>query len=228
MPTDELEDREEAHAAPEQGVLPLGDTDDGLESKSPTGTGIDPDLGHIIEGLDVEDEPDSDAEGTGAATPPLPFEDVDEAAGGRAGETPDALDAERPLSAPPDEQPEPEVGESAAHIVRPPLWPFVVYDLVWVGFAAVLTWQFLALPPDAAVYASALYEWTLYVGIALTLCGPLLILLVWALARGGEEGRGKELLVSTLAVGAIATLLGVFSWWTALLVVDYVRLGQLF
>lgn len=108
------------------------------------------------------------------------------------------------------------------------IWPFVVYDLVWLAFAGVVVWQLLQVPPGAAVYDSPIYPFTIIGGLVLTAMGPVLIVGAWLFERGRSEAASGQLLLSSLMRGSVATLLGVALWWTALITLDQLRLGRLF
>jgi len=107
------------------------------------------------------------------------------------------------------------------------IWPFVVYDALWLVFAGTLIWRFQQLPASEAVFESPLYIIAVACGVALTVAGPALILATW-LASWGAAGVSKgALFVSALIKGAVATTAGVAMWWIALLVLDQLRLGRL-
>ncbi len=107
------------------------------------------------------------------------------------------------------------------------IWPFVVYDLLWVVFAGLMVWQFEALPAGAPVYEAELYPVAVMVGLILLIAGPLLIFVSWIAAWGRPGSTKGQLLISALIRGSVATLIGVGIWWTALLVLDQIRLGML-
>jgi hypothetical protein len=111
---------------------------------------------------------------------------------------------------------------------RVPWWPFLVYELAWLVFAAVSIVRFSELPDGMAVYDSSSYSLMIYGGIALIILGALLSIAVWLLVRL-QNGKGSEpIFARALMRGSSATLLGVALWWSALAYVDYVRLGEVF
>ena len=134
---------------------------------------------------------------------------------------------EAPATPTPD--PEPVAVEPAP--CRPksylPGWPFVLYLMAWAGMAAA-TIVLLTGPGAAAVpVEDSAYPVLLLTGLTLAMCGPVLSLAVWivARARAVPECRGG-LLTTALVRGASATLFGVVAWWAALLLVDALRLGM--
>jgi len=228
VPADDFDMPDAPHAMPEQSMLPFDESigEEAAPGDSRVAAPEDEEILHILEGLEAEADANSVGELGGAATPELPFESAENGAAEAA--EPGAVEPEPPL-------PTDELVESESTLPAPepavsgtPLWPFIVYDLVWAAFAVLLIWQLLALPPDAVVYDSAIYDEMLYAGVILTAAGPLLIVVVWMLGRRREEGQSKGTFVATLVTGAIATLIGVALWWAAMLFVDYIRLGQLF
>lgn len=106
-------------------------------------------------------------------------------------------------------------------------WPFIVYDVFWLGFAGFMVWQFRQLPVDVALFDSDLYPAFLLGGIVLTIAGPLLILAVWFASWGRPGAHKGHLFVSAFFKGAIATAIGVTLWWGAILVLDQLRLGAM-
>lgn len=243
MRGDELESPEEEHSTPEQGTLPLhyaveqggdAETPHTSDSEYEAPAGDDDALRVIIEDLETDSEPVAEPEveaDNGAPTPELPFEGDEPATSEptESASSPDTANAAAEAVESQDEPSavEPVVADDRAIPFRH-LWPFIVYDLTWVAFVGLLVWQLLALPPETAVYDSAIYAPMLYAGVILTAIGPLLVVPVWLLARRREGGKRQGLFATTLVAGACATLIGVALWWTALLVVDYVRLGQMF
>ena len=118
---------------------------------------------------------------------------------------------------------EPDPGTASARVS---VWPFVAYEALWVAYAAILAWQLTLLPEGVATYDSALYRPALYIGVALTALGPIVSLVTWLVTRHNADVR-RGLFASALLYGALATLLGVVLWWTALIGADYLRLGSL-
>lgn len=108
------------------------------------------------------------------------------------------------------------------------IWPFVVYDIVWLVFAGVMVWQLTELPPGTAVYESGVYPLTLLGGLVLTAAGPVLIVASWLFERRRMSVGSGQVFLSALFRGSVATLLGVAIWWAALIALDQLRLGRLF
>ena len=100
--------------------------------------------------------------------------------------------------------------------VPAPWWPFLAYAGVWALYAIGLA---LVMKPAAAggsLFASPYYQMFLWGGLVLAIAGPLLVLLVWLIARRGyEKGRRGGLFSSALIKGAVALFVGVVLWWAA-------------
>jgi len=108
-----------------------------------------------------------------------------------------------------------------------PTWPFYAYLGAWIVLVSVAVWQLLELPDAVTAYESQAYGFTVLGGLIMTAVGPLLILAVWFTVRNSRsEGNRSGLLTSALLKGASTTLIGAVIWWAALIVVDYIRLGQ--
>lgn len=108
------------------------------------------------------------------------------------------------------------------------IWPFVVYDIIWLLFAGVMVWQLIELPAGTAVYESGIYPLTLLGGLVLTAAGPVLIVATWLFERRRLSAASGQVFLSALFRGSVATLLGVAIWWAALIALDQLRLGRLF
>lgn len=107
------------------------------------------------------------------------------------------------------------------------VWPFVAYVGLWAVFAGVVVWQLLLVPSDVAVFESRVYPLTIFVGMALTFAGPLLVVVSWvASLKEAVAGKGT-LFVSALLKGGVSMFMGVSLWWLALVVVDQLRLGRI-
>jgi hypothetical protein len=132
-----------------------------------------------------------------------------------------------PETAPAPVEPAPEsiAAGFGSHSGPAPWWPFVVYDLIWLAFAVATVWQLSGVPEGSAAYDAASYSLLLYGGVGLTALGFVLPFLVWWMWRPKGAEHSKPVFVPALLRGAVATLLGVAMWWTALGAVDYVRLG---
>ena len=108
------------------------------------------------------------------------------------------------------------------------IWPFVGYVGVWLVYAGIVVWRFLSVPAGTAVYESAEYPIAVFGGITLAFAGPLLALAVWIAAWDRKEASRLGLFTSAALKGSIATLVGVSLWWTALVVIDQIRMGRIF
>lgn len=106
-------------------------------------------------------------------------------------------------------------------------WPFAAYVTVWILFAGLVLWRFYEVPVDSALYEVDAYRWVVVAGIALTALGPILSLIVWAVAMRAHDAERWALFVSALFKGALATFVGVCIWWGSLLVLDQLRMGSL-
>lgn len=106
-------------------------------------------------------------------------------------------------------------------------WPFGVYVGVWTAFSAFIVWRFIDVPATTALYELPLYRWVVIGGVALTIAGPVLALIVWLLAIRHPEAQRGALFASALVKGAIATFAGVCIWWASLLILDQIRIGSL-
>jgi hypothetical protein len=108
-----------------------------------------------------------------------------------------------------------------------PLWPFILYFVLWVVFAGLLVWQSTQIPAGTPVYELELYGISILVGLGLTVLGPLLAIAVWFLLWLSRPGSRAGLFSRSLIIGAVATLGGVAVWLIALGAVDMLRLGRL-
>jgi hypothetical protein len=161
--------------------------------------------------------------------------EAEESGPGNTEPTADAVSAE--MTGPDHPEPDPVVEAPVAEVppegqvpCRPKSylvgWPFLLYLMAWAGLAAT-TIVLLSGPDSAAVPVDdPSYPILLLVGLTLAVCGPVLSLVVWVVARARAvpECRGG-LLTTALVRGASATLFGVVAWWAALLLVDALRLG---
>ena len=131
----------------------------------------------------------------------------------------------------PVEPPADSAAESDARnlVRRVPVWPFLLYVLLWLVLAGVAVWQLLALPAGQVVYESRTYGWMTLGGILMTAAGPLLALVVWYAVWWDAEKRQRTGLFSAALVrGALATFGGVVVWWGAIMIIDTLRLGRSF
>lgn len=115
----------------------------------------------------------------------------------------------------------------------------VAGGLTWLPFAAYLgLWALLCaasaylLSSPAADGQAArwleMYVPLLWIGLALTLAGPVLALVVWLVARSRRDADARVgLLACALSRGALATFFGVALWIATLSVLDLVATGRL-
>lgn len=166
-------------------------------------------------------EPEDVAEGE-AEEPETAEEPEEEPAGEPESVGDESAEAEQAVAETATEQP----AEPAPVRTKVSIWPFLIYDLLWLAFAGVIVWRFLELPADQAVFESTLYPIAVYVGVGLTAAGPLLILMTWLFSWGRDGAPKGALFMSSLVKGAVATTAGVAMWWVALMVLDQMRLGR--
>ena len=137
-----------------------------------------------------------------------------------------APDKSLPVESPADSAAESDAGNL---VRRVPMWPFLLYLLLWLVLAGVAVWQLLALPAGQAVYESRTYGWMTLGGILMTTAGPLLALVVWYAVWWDAEAKQRTGLFSAALIrGALATFGGVVVWWGAIMIIDMLRLGRSF
>ncbi len=126
--------------------------------------------------------------------------------------------------------PEPASALAEAPVVADsvPWWPFLVYDAVWAVFAVAMVYLLSRVPARFAAYDSSLYPLMIVGGLALTIAGPVLLVIVWLVYRRRPGSDSSAMFFSALVRGAVATLAGVAIWWAALIILDQLRLGRLF
>ena len=109
-----------------------------------------------------------------------------------------------------------------------PWWPFLVYLTLWAGLVGASV--YLLAGPDAIQFPleNPVYPVLLLAAVALTATGPLLAILVGAVAWArAEPGCRSGLIITALVRGASTTLFGVLAWWAALVIIDHIRLGSI-
>jgi hypothetical protein len=162
------------------------------------------------------------------------LKDADPVAEAEAGET-EVVDApaepEAPAAAvdepiaPPDapEAPEGTLLTRSRLAARLPFW---ILSGVWVVFAGVMTyvlWADATKPfADLPLYAGFIYG-----GVALTVAGLLVGVVVWLLLRRAAPELRAGLVRAVLLRAAAATLAGNLVWWAGLVVLDLHRSGVL-
>ncbi len=107
-------------------------------------------------------------------------------------------------------------------------WPFLAYLTTWAALVGASV--YLLAGPEAAYIPleNPAYPMLLLAVVTLTACGPLLAILVWAVAwTKNAPGCRGGLLANALVRGASTTLFGVLAWWAAIVVIDQIRLGAL-
>ncbi|MFA5844663.1 MAG: hypothetical protein WC971_07525 [Coriobacteriia bacterium] len=170
--------------------------------------------------LQLEDTPEDAAE--------EPAEEPEDAPEELA-ETSDTEDLDIALAAVEQEiesaEPSVPLGAARSRAVR--TWPFVAYAAIWFVFAVAAVFALRPSALQGTIVGSDYYPAVVFVGAALAAVGPVLVLVVWLVARRIDERSRKGLLASVSVRGASATLLGVILWWAALLLLDYFRLGTL-
>lgn len=107
--------------------------------------------------------------------------------------------------------------------------PFWIYVGVWLVFAAAM----VVVLRDAAIAGTLdtaeSYPIFVFVGLVLTVFGPLLSVFLWVLKRSRSSAEERTGLFATaLLRGALATFGGVVLWWMALVVLNYMKTGRLF
>jgi hypothetical protein len=105
--------------------------------------------------------------------------------------------------------------------------PFGIYVGIWAVFAGAM--GYLLWPAAAKPFVgSEIYAYSVLGGVALTLAGPLLGLVVWLLVRSGEGAEGNAGLVRAVFMrAALSTLAGDLLWWLGLVLLDLHRAGVL-
>lgn len=179
-----------------------------------------------IEGpVHAEEVPPPDG-ASGAVTASDEAHPPEDAAGSEeAGELPAPESARDEPSEAAEPVAEPQAAGFAASRSVVPWWPFVAYDALWLVMAVAMVWLLTGVPDGVAAYDAPIYAPMLYAGIALTVFGAVLPFAVWAVAKRESGASAEPIFVPALLRGAVATMLGVAIWWTALGAVDYVRLG---
>jgi hypothetical protein len=168
-------------------------------------------------------EPESEAEPEAAEAEASETEVVDAPAEPEASELAAAA-AEEPVAL----SDTPEVPEGAL-LTRSRLaarLPFWILSGVWVVFAGAMTyllWADATKPfADLPLYAGFIYG-----GVALTVAGLLVGVVVWLLLRRAAPELRAGLVRAVLLRAAAATLAGNLVWWAGLVVLDLHRSGVL-
>jgi len=126
-------------------------------------------------------------------------------------------------SASPDELPATTAEPTAVALPNGPLswWPFALQLLVWVAFAGASAYLLGGATSELPARWLPAYGPLLWVGVALTVMGPLLALVVWLVARVRREPEGRcGLFTTSLVRSATVTLLGVMIWITLLCMIE--------
>ena len=106
-------------------------------------------------------------------------------------------------------------------------WPFFAYGGLWVAFSAFLGWQLLFVNRTTSALDVPAYAWATWAGVGITALAPVLILVVWLVARSKNTNR-VGLLSQSMMFGALSAFFGVVLWLAVVTVADFVRLGRLF
>ncbi len=108
-----------------------------------------------------------------------------------------------------------------------PWWPFWSLTAAWAAVCAAAAYVLTRDPVVPSLRQDA-YTYVVAAGLALTLLGPVLSIVVWAVSRGAvAEDRRTGMFVSALLRGAVITFVGVLAWTGTLIVVDALRLGMI-
>jgi hypothetical protein len=87
---------------------------------------------------------------------------------------------------------------------------------VWAVYAIGLAFIMKPAAIAGSLFDSPYYQMFLWAGLALVVVGPLLVLVVWLVARRShEKGHRAGLFSSALIKGALAIFVGVLLWWAA-------------
>lgn len=162
----------------------------------------------------LEDEVESDAET--AAEEPVEPEGEPEVA--EAGLSPKA--------------PEADATDSASAVVvidKPrspvPRWPFWTLAGAWLALCAGAAYV-LTRDPAMPTLRQDVYTFVVAAGLALTILGPIMAVVVWLFARSGAgQDRPAGMFATSLMRAALVTFFGVITWTGVLILVDALRLG---
>ncbi|HET6350683.1 MAG TPA: hypothetical protein VFG89_00945 [Coriobacteriia bacterium] len=105
-------------------------------------------------------------------------------------------------------------------------WPFIVLAVLWVAFAGALGWLMYSAPSGVPSVEVTYYQYTIIAGVALTLLGPLLAIVLFFNGRDTVEPR-SGFFATLLLRASLVTLAGVVVWWIVLIGADAYRLGRL-
>jgi hypothetical protein len=205
---------DEVHEEPESAQEP-----------APQNGAVDDDLTLAVEALSAE-KGDADVAETPAE--PEPAEVAPEPAAETPAEPEPAEVAPEPAAetpAEPAQEPAPVLVPEVSSDIAP-AWPFLAHGGLWVVFSGLLLWKMLGIPEGVPTYEATYYPFFLLAGLTLTAVGPFLIVAVW-LSLKRRAKSPKDLFISAMYRGAVATMAGVALWWAALLVIDQIRLGRL-
>ncbi len=108
---------------------------------------------------------------------------------------------------------------------RVPWWPFWILAGSWVVLCASAAY-FLTRDATMPSVRQEAYTFIVAVGLALTVLGPILAIVVWAFSRSGvAKDQRTGMFGSSLMRAATITLVGVIAWVGVLIMVDALRLG---
>lgn len=236
--SDEIEQTDEA---PDGAEMPLTDEVSEPQAEEPE---IEP---QAEEAVEAEAEPESDHDALEEIAESLSGEP--EAAEAAEAEPQDTAEADTVVESEiePQETAEPSADSEAAVepatasdladvVVSPelvpeklrspiPWWPFWALTFVWIALCGAAAY-FLTRDPSMPSLRQEAYTFVVAAGLALTVLGPLLAIVVWAFSRRGVPAeRRPGMFVTSLLRAAVITFLGVVAWTGTLIFVDALRLG---
>jgi len=106
-----------------------------------------------------------------------------------------------------------------------PRWPFWTLAGAWLALCAGAAYA-LTRDPAMPTLRQDVYTFVVAAGLALTILGPIIAVVVWLFARSGAgEDRPAGMFATSLMRAAIVTFCGVVAWTGVLILVDALRLG---
>lgn len=206
-------------------------------SAEPAQAAIDPQEAAVLEDH-PEAVPEAEAApGTEADTVEQAEAETEAEPAAGVAEAPEAL-LEGPAESAPEapEAPETDAAETQAAVAEAapirrrspvPWWPYLAYIGCWGALAAGLVLAGVQTG-DSYLPDNSFYPILLLAGLTLAVCGPLLGVFAWMLARRRlDEGERTGLLTAAFLRASMFTLGGVVLWWLAIVLVDALRLDWL-
>lgn len=111
---------------------------------------------------------------------------------------------------------------AAATGARLAWWPFLLLVGSWVALAGAAAYV-LTRNTELPAFEHEYYPAIVLAGVVLTLLGPVLAVLTWAVSP--KEGERGGPFVTSIMRASVVTLFGVLMWWGVLVAVDALRLG---